>query len=321
MKVSVVIPAYNAEKSIGKCVQSVLKQEFGESFEVIVVDDGSSDKTTAVVSGFKEVKLIKQRNKGPASARNAGVESAKGKIIVFVDSDCVAEKTWLREMVLPLRDGNVAGVQGIYRSNQKEVMARMVQLEIEERYEKMRKEKYIDFVGSYSAAYRKDVFNEAGGFDTTFPTASGEDTDLSFKVNGLGHKMVLNPNAVVFHTHPTTLGKYLKTKFKRSYWRTLIYRKHANKIMKDSYTSQKIKIQTGLFYLFFASLVAGIFIPVFLLYSGIFLLLIVASSLPFLVWAIRRDFWAGVFSPAVAILRTAVFSAGLVAGILRTGGR
>ena len=183
----------------------------------------------------------------------------------------------------------------------------------------MEKEEFIDFVGSYCAAYKKDVFQGVGGFDINFPTASGEDTDLSFKISKAGHKMVFNPNAIVFHSHPTTLAKYLKIKFKRSYWRTLIYRKHADKIIKDSYTSQKIKAQTGLFYFFLTFLGAGIMQPTLFFYSGLFLLFIIITSIPFALWAMKKDFWAGFFSPVVSTFRTAVFSVGLVAGAIRKG--
>ena len=191
-KASVVIPAYNAEKSIGQCIGSVLSQRPGFSFEVIVVDDGSTDMTAEAAAGFRGVRLLRQEKSGPAAARNNGAKAAKGKIVVFMDSDCVASAGWLHEMLLPFSDKNIAGVQGTYRSRQRQLIARLVQLEIERKHERMARTESIDFMGTYSAAYRKSVFDGMRGFDSVFPIASGEDIDLSFRMSKAGHKMVLN---------------------------------------------------------------------------------------------------------------------------------
>lgn len=315
MKASVIIPAYNAEATIGKCLESMRQQEFRD-FEVIVVDDGSTDKTPELVKSFPEAMLLRQNHAGPAVARNNGAEKAKGEIIVFTDSDCVADKNWLGEMIRPFQDAGVAGVQGMYRSRQKELVARLIQLEIEQRYEKMLKQKAIDFMGTYSAAYRKSVFLEMKGFDTSFPIASGEDTDLSFRISKAGYKMVFNPKAIIFHTHPTSLKKYLKVKYYRAFWRTRVYKKHSAKMFKDSYTSQMVKAQVGLFYLMvfaFIAWLAGITI----IFFAAFLVGIFVSSLPFALWAGKRDLTAGVISPFVILARTIVFSIGLLLGTIR----
>ncbi|MBC8228413.1 glycosyltransferase family 2 protein, partial [bacterium] len=133
--VSVVIPAYNAEKEIPSCLDSLLNQTFPkEQCEIIVVNDGSTDGTEKIVRKYDGVKIITQANQGPAAARNNGVSESKGDIIVFTDSDCVPEEDWLEEMLKPFNDTEVVGVQGAYKTKQKEVVARFAQIEIEERY-------------------------------------------------------------------------------------------------------------------------------------------------------------------------------------------
>ncbi|MAG21769.1 MAG: glycosyl transferase family 2 [Candidatus Diapherotrites archaeon] len=315
MKASVIIPAYNAERSIGACLASLQEQSF-KDFETIVVDDGSKDRTAEVVKSFKGVKLFVQANTGPAAARNLGAEKSSGKIIIFLDSDCVTTMDWLKEMLAPFAESEVAGVQGRYKTEQNKIVARFVQLEIEERYEKMARHKYIDFIGSYAAAYRKNVFDKMNGFDTSFPMASGEDTDLSFRISKAGYKMVFNQKAIVFHTHPESLAKYLKVKFFRALWRMKIYKKHKRKMIKDAYTSQTIKLQALLFYLIFGALLLVPFFSEALYYTGILFGLLVLTTLPFSLWALTKDFAVGLVSPVIIVLRTAMFGFGMMGSIL-----
>ncbi len=315
VKASVIIPAFNAEKTIAKCLESVVSQKPGFHFEAVVVDDGSKDKTFEVTKGFGKVRVLRQRNAGPAVARNNGARKAKGECLVFLDSDCVADSNWLREMVKPFKNRQIAGVQGIYWNAQSELIARFVHLEIEHRYEKMARQQFIDFVGTYSAAYRKRVFLEAKGFDTGFPMASGEDTDLSFRINEAGHKMAFNQKAFVHHSHPISLAKYLKTKFFRAFWRTKIYQKHRKKIAKDSYTSQMVKVQLAMFYLIVLSLAA---IP--LGFNGMpyafgLLGVLLLSTLPFAFWAGKQDLVAGIIAPTLILARTTAFGCGLALGV------
>jgi len=316
MKASVIIPAYNAEATIGQCLESMTRQSF-KNFEIIVVDDGSKDRTPEIVQEFSKIRLLKQKNAGPAVARNKGAKEAKGEIIIFTDSDCVADRNWLEEMLKPFSEKNVAGVQGMYKSKQKEIIARLIQLEIEQRYAKMMKHKFIDFIGTYSAAYRKNVFEEMKGFDTSFPIASGEDTDFSFRVSRAGYKMVFNKKAIIFHTHPTRFFKYLRIKFFRAYWRTKVYKRHKDKMIKDSYTSQMVKVQAGLFYLLLPTAIVAVVWPEFAFLLGLNALLLFLTGFPFAFWAFSKDKTVGIISPFVILLRTAMFAFGLAAGTVR----
>ncbi|MDP2973976.1 MAG: glycosyltransferase, partial [Candidatus Diapherotrites archaeon] len=313
---SVIVPVHNGEKTIAECLQSILNQKNDFPFEVIVVNDGSTDNTAAIAKQFKKARLISQKRQGPAVARNNGASEADGNVIVFIDSDCVAAQNWLQEMVSPLHSMEIAGVQGRYKSKQKQLIARLIQLEIEQRHDKMAEQQFIDFMGSYSAAYRKSVFQEMHGFDTSFPMASGEDTDLSFRINKMGHKLFFNPKAVVFHTHPTSLHRYLKVKFYRAFWRAKVYGKHKGKIAKDSYTSQAIKAQILIVLFLFLSIIAAIFLPIATYAAGILALLLFLSGLPFAFWALKRDKAVGLIAPFVSVIRAIVFAAGLALGTI-----
>ena len=318
MKASVIIPAYNEGKTIGKTLESLREQSYRD-FEIIVVNDGSSDRT-AEIAKKNGAKVITQQNAGPAAARNNGARNAKGEIVVFIDADCVADERWLEHMLKPFSDKDIAGVQGAYKSSQKSLVARFTQLDIEDRYKRLdRKADQLDWIGSYSAAYRKNIFNELGGFDEDFPTASGEDPEFSFKVSRKGYKLVFKQNAIVYHFHETSLLKYLRTKFYRAYWRVLLYSKHTRKIVTDSYTPQELKMQIAAMY-------STIFFSFVTLFSGtdlaaivlaISALIFLGSTLQFTIEAMRKDFVAGIMSPVFIFFRTFAFSLGLMYGFVR----
>ena len=225
------------------CIEASMRQDIpADDYEIIVVDDGSTDDTAEVVKRYP-VRLAAQANSGPAAARNHGAGLSRGGILVFTDSDCVPERDFLRKITSCFDDPKVMGAQGSYRTAQRGFVARFCQAEIETRYSMMSKKDGIDFIGSYAAAYRREAFFACNGFDESYTAASGEDTDLSYEMHERGMRLVFRPEAVVFHRHPATIKKYLRTKFYRGYWRVRLYRKHPQKVLKDSYTPQGLKLE------------------------------------------------------------------------------
>jgi glycosyltransferase involved in cell wall biosynthesis len=311
---SVIIPAYNSESTIQACLQA-LKNQTTQPLEIIVVDDGSRDATIRKAEALG-ARVISQAHSGPASARNRGAREARGDILLFTDADCVPDRDWVREMLRPLQDPEIKGVQGSYTTSQPGLVARFAQAEIEDRYERLSSGKYIDFIGTYSAAYRKDIFLKFRGFDQGFPEASGEDPELSFRLSRQGHMLIFNPGARVSHSHPDTLGKYLRQKFSRARWRVLLYKKHPKKMVRESYTPQGLKAQIGLFYLFVLGLIASLFQPQALYLSLACLVLLFITTLPFSIRAGRKGKGLGLASPLILILRSIAFSLGLAYGVL-----
>ena len=325
MDASVIIPAYNSKKSIRACIEALKNQDFTGSFEIIVVDDGSGD-STAKIAESSGAKVLRQENAGPAKARNLGAKKAGGEMLVFTDADCVPGKNWLREMLKPFSGEKIAGVQGAYRTRQESLVARFAQAEIEERYERMKRfSERLDWIGSYSAAYRKKDFFEAGGFDESFPKASGEDPELSFKMHKAGKKLVFNPKAVVFHAHPDSVWKYFRTKFYRAFYRALLYDKHRDKIIKDSYTPNGVKVQilagyTGIALLFVlpALYFYGLYLAASIILAGNAILVLLATIYTVLsAVRARQDPAVAFFSLFMIQVRTAAFMLGLPAGLIR----
>ncbi|MBC8278519.1 MAG: glycosyltransferase [FCB group bacterium] len=315
IKYTVVIPVYNAEKTVGRTLDALLAQKGAEHLEIIAVNDGSTDKTPQILRQYP-VRVLHQQNSGPASARNHGFREALGDIILFTDSDCIPQPGWLEHMTAPFADPEISGVKGIYITRQKSLVARFVQLEFEERYRMLEKLQYIDFVDSYSAAFRKTALDHAGGFDESFPKADNEDVDLSFKLAADGFKMVYAPKAIVEHTHPVTLKKYLSVKFSRGFWRMAVYKMHPGKAVKDSYTPQTLKFQiltAGFWWLtLLFALFTGVW-PPHCAVSALFILL----TLPFIAAVFTKDPLAALLTPVMLFLRANCFLLGVKMGLLK----
>jgi len=281
----------------------------------VVVDDGSTDDTAAVVSQFPGVRLIRQANAGPAAARNRGAREG-ASIVLFTDDDCVPQPDWMEKMLAPFSDPAVVGVKGAYKTAQKSLIARFVQIEYEDRYRLVSRQKDIDFIDTYSAAFRRNCFLEMGGYDTSFPVACAEDVELSYRMSARGWKMRFAPDAVVFHTHPDKLSSYLKKKYKFAYWRMLAVRKNPSKGVKDSHTPQMMKAQ--LLLLPTLAIAAGCdalarsHVSLSLLVMGLFFL----STLAFTARALRKDFTVGLFSPLFLALRACAQFPGVTGGAL-----
>ncbi len=236
--VSIVIPAYNAEKTIGKTLETCLDQDYKGEFEIIVVDDGSTDNTRDIIKGYP-VRYIFQGNSGPAAARNRGWKAGSGKIVCFTDSDCIPKKNWLSTLLKHYKDNTqVSAVCGSYEiANPESLLARCIQEGIAFRHSTMGEN--VRVFGTYNLAIKRSVLEEVGGFDETFLQASGEDNDLSYRIQERGHRIVFDGDALVAHHHRNSLFKYLKDQYVHGYWRAKLYRDHPGMSGGDDYTQWK----------------------------------------------------------------------------------
>lgn len=205
MKISVIIPTYNEEAVISDCILSLSKQTYPD-FEIIVVDDGSSDKTLQILSGlrakFKNLKVLRQNHKGPGAARNFGAKRAKGEILVFVDADMTFDKDFLNNLTFPIRNGKTKGTfsKEEFVSNWENVWARC--WNINEGWEEKRRhpKDYPDFQPVFRAIL-KEEFDRVGGF-----TPGGYDDDWSLS-NKLGYKASVAKGAIFYHKNPSSLAE------------------------------------------------------------------------------------------------------------------
>lgn len=303
--ISIIIPSYNSEKTIIKTLEALENQTNGD-FEVIVVDDGSVDASPELIRQFSQhsrlpLKLIRQQNAGPATARNEGAQQAQGEKLLFLDSDCLPAPNWVEEMARPLG----AGIAGCYSGNRvrnpESMAARYVEYEMARRHEGMRG-KDIDAISTYSASFLKSVFLKCGGFNTQYREASGEDFDLTFNIARAGYRLRFIDSTYVYQYHPSSWREYFRKQFKRGYWRVKLYLRNRDKIVKgDSYTGLEPQAQFAL------SLVALVSLPLAALYPfspAIGLGMLLLSNLPFGVWAFKRERKFLLVAPAAASLRS-----------------
>jgi glycosyltransferase involved in cell wall biosynthesis len=242
MKVSVVIPAYNAERTIGEAVVHSLSQTRGSlQVELIVVDDGSTDET-ATIAESAGATVIRQQNAGPAAARNRGWQSATGTFICFTDSDCIPRAGWLEDLLDGFTDSHVGAVGGSYEiANPSSWLARWVQQEIMERHKRM--PPFIRAFGSYNVAIPRHVLQATGGFNPVYRRASGEDNDLSYRIIKKGWRIAFRPQARVAHYHPEKLWRYLMEQYRHGFWRAKMYKDHPDMTGGDDYTRLRDRIE------------------------------------------------------------------------------
>jgi cellulose synthase/poly-beta-1,6-N-acetylglucosamine synthase-like glycosyltransferase len=315
--ISVIIPAYNATKTLPACLEALQRQTIGaQRYEVIVVDDGSTDGSADVARHFG-VRLIRQPHRGAAAARNAGVAAARGSIVLFTDADCSPAPDWIEQMIRPLMNPLVDGVKGAYRTRQRSLIARFTQLEYEDRYDRTAARETIDFVDTYAAAYRRDVLLAAGGFDEGFPGAAVEDADLSYRLAAQGHRLIFNPHAIVYHHHPTTLQSYLRRKAIYGYWRVPVYMRYPAKTGGDAHTPLVLKWQLLLAATMLVLLPFAWWLSparwMWLAASAVF----IATTLPFVLKALRRDPSVALVCIPMLWLRAVAIGFGLVYGLVR----
>jgi glycosyltransferase involved in cell wall biosynthesis len=320
---SVVIPMYNAEKTIEETLLALNKQN-NKSFEVIIIDDGSKDSSLSIVRKYKtnfRLKIISQKNAGPAKARNMGARKASTDIIIFIDSDCVPKINFVEEILKPFRDKEIVGVQGDYETkNKNKIIARYVGYEIAYRHEKMKKVDRIDHIATYACAYRKKDFGK--GFSEDFKKANMEDTELSYRIAKNGGKLVFSDRAIVKHPHPSSLGKFLEQQAKRGFWRALGHKDHKDKLVKDSYMGSSMMIQGLLSLAFMCSI---LFLPLLslfgilnaLMFVVLLFLILYVSNLPLGMYCFRYEKKMLIIAPFIASLRSLYGTIGFLAGLIK----
>ena len=219
-------------------------------------------------------------------------------------------------MLQPFGDPQVVAAKGVYRTRQTSAIARFVQIEYEDRYRLMSKFRDIDFVDTYSAAFRRDRFLEMGGYDTSFPVACAEDIELSYRMSARGWKMEFVPEAIVYHTHPDTFWRYLKKKYKFAFWRVLAVRKNPRKGVKDSHTPQIMKFQLLLAPALLLAIAVDLTARPSMSMTMLVLVAFLLSTLPFTLRALKKDPVIGMLSPVLLAARSCAQILGVAGGVL-----
>jgi cellulose synthase/poly-beta-1,6-N-acetylglucosamine synthase-like glycosyltransferase len=323
--VSIGVAAYNAESTIRPLLDSLLELEYPD-YEVVIVDDGSVDRTADIVREYtgsdSSIRLVEQANQGASAARNRAFEAASNEIIAYTDSDTRVDGVWLRELVRPFSDPDVGATTGrtVFGTNNTcTSWVRSVDIAVRN----SRRGETTRLANGPNCAFRRELLAEIGGFDPEWFHA--EDTAVSYDVYAHGYEIRYVPEAEVYHVPEDDWREYLSKRYRDAKAFTRVLFTHPkDAAVEDDFVPATWKLQPPLF----AVLVFGL--PLMLLLgplglvtaAGVFAIG-VALNVPFalrVAWRARRPrfFWATL---ALTTARGFFWGLGLVVGAVTNGFR
>lgn len=215
-KISVIIPVHNGETTLPNLFKSLSAQTFTD-YEVVLIDDNSTDNSAAIGSKYCRV-ISTPQNVGPAAARNIGIREARGEILAFTDADCVLSPDWLRNIYHNFRGKNLhvlAGNVDIPKSN---ILGDSISalgfpgggsIGFEKVW-RVGEDGTTDHITSCNFAAHKEVFRKHGAFDESFPLPGCEDPELSYRLTKKGVIISYRPDVIVYHEPRTNLLSFIK---------------------------------------------------------------------------------------------------------------
>lgn len=224
MPVSVIIPAYNAARTLPQTL-AALNHAQPPAHEVLVVDDGSMDETAQIAqdAGARVIRL--ENNNGAAAAKNRGAENARGDILFFTDADIVPPRDAIETIQNALRDGQTNGIVGVLDEDIPHTnwSSQFKNLWMNFTYARFAGMERIGLFYTSVAVMRREVFLKMGGFDENYRGASiAEDTEFGQRAWGRGVHIRLEPNLRVVHLKAYSIRSVLREDFKRAYALTLM---------------------------------------------------------------------------------------------------
>lgn len=217
--VSIIVPARNEEKNIEKCVNSLLSLNY-QNVEIIIVNDGSTDRTGGILGGFNgRIKVIEAKGEGPSKARNLAISLSAGDYLAFTDADCAVDRFWIDELLKGFTDEEVFGVGGIQARPQGEgdfakIVSRFFStFGFVSQYihsdEEMRR---VEHNPTCNVMYRREIFSLMGGFrEDLWPC---EDLEFDIRAYEKGYVLVNNPKAVVYHFRPSSFKGFIRMMYR-----------------------------------------------------------------------------------------------------------
>lgn len=196
-RVSVVVCSYNGGRTLEQCLRSLSDVDYPD-YEVIVVDDGSTDATGPILDRFPGVKAIRQPNRGLGVARNVGLEAATGSIVAYTDSDCFADRNWLAHLVDQLQRSDAAAVGGPNLAPEDGWLAGCVAASPGQPAHVLESDQVAEHIPGCNMAFRRDALLAINGFDSQYRRA-GDDVDVCWRLQQAGYWITFAPGAVVWH--------------------------------------------------------------------------------------------------------------------------
>jgi GT2 family glycosyltransferase len=233
--VSFVIPVHNGARFIARVLDSVLAQADGRPMEILVVDDGSTDDSRAVLVPYVaagKVTLLDGEKRGATAAINLAIRRAQYEIVCQVDHDVILHDGWLATLLTAIAPLDVAAAQGYYATDPgSSVWSRVMGYDLESRYARIAGDE-VDHACTGTTAYRKRALYAVGLFDETF--GYGYDNDLSYRLVAAGYRLLLCRSARSTHMWRESGAAYLRQQYGIGYGRLDIVRKHGTRFRGDA---------------------------------------------------------------------------------------
>ena len=225
-RVTVVVASYNGERTLEHCLTSLKGLNYPD-YEVVLVDDGSTDSTREIAQGHPELRYIRhETNLGLSAARNTGITAASGSIVAFTDSDCRADRDWLYYLVGDLVRSEFVGIGGPNLPPPEDpAVAAVVMAAPGGPAQVMLTDRQAEHIPGCNMAFYKRALEEVGGFDPIFRQA-GDDVDLCWRLQQAGYTIGFSPAGFVWHYRRPTIGAYLSQQRGYGEAEGLLVRKH-----------------------------------------------------------------------------------------------
>ncbi|MBM4264463.1 MAG: glycosyltransferase [Deltaproteobacteria bacterium] len=216
---AIVVPTHERPEELSACLEALSHLDYPhDRFEVVVVDDGSAELLDELVARYASqisLKLLRQKNAGPASARNLGAASAGAEFLAFIDDDCRPAPDWLRVIANHLIADPERAIGGrTLNSLPNNAYATASQLLISYLYTYYNRNRdEARFVASNNLALPAKLFEKLGGFQTGYRRAAAEDRDFCDRLLLAGYRLAYVPEAIVSHGHRLTLARFCRQHF------------------------------------------------------------------------------------------------------------
>lgn len=206
--VSVVVCSYNGSPALSQCLQSLMEMDYPD-YEVILVDDGSTDNTREIASRFPDVRTIHQDNQGLSAARNVGLQTASGSIVAYTDSDCFADPYWLTHLVYQLEKSGAAAVGGPNLTPRDGWLASCVAASPGQPTHVLESDQVAEHIPGCNMAFHREALLAINGFRPRYRQA-GDDVDVCWRLQQAGMWITFAPGAFVWHHRRQTALAYLR---------------------------------------------------------------------------------------------------------------